>query len=385
MLKKTIIILLTLCNFIIYTTNILDANERISDDVNDIYYKTGLDDLISKYSDNDIAENINNIFNEDLMKEKSKFLSFSPLKMINFIMESIKQEIKQPLKIVMGILSIVLVAAVIQALKICFSSYNVEEIVNCVCVLGVFIYISQPLIDCVKSGINAIVNMSNFMISFIPIYSGIMSSSGMALTGGVYNTFLFFICQIVSEIISCKILPVMGIYMSFCLVGSIAPNLNIDQAAKAIKNIITWILGFMVTAFVGLITVQGVVACSADTVGTKAAKFLIGSAVPIIGSVISDAYTSVKGCFDFVRSGVGAISIVFIVISFLPILIKLTIWVLTTKFSSAIADFIGVKEVSEILKSSSYVISLLFAIIISYVLLIVTAMTIMLILGLGLH
>lgn len=387
MLKKLLIICLSI-NYIFFCNLYIFAEKTDEEAYNleDIYYETGLDDLITKYMDNQcLVEEFKNFSHQDMVGKKSKFFCFSPGKMFNIVCEHIKTEIKSPLKLIMGIIGIVLVSAFMEALKVCFSNNSVNEVVNCVCLLSIFIFIAYPLLECVKSAVEVIVNISSFMLGFIPVYAGIMSSCGMVVTSGVYNTFLFCICQVVSEVISQKLLPIVGIYIAFCLVSSIATNLNISEMAKTVKNIITWVLEFIVAAFVGLITIQSVVACSADTVGTKTAKFLIGSAVPIIGGVISDAYTSMKGCFDFVRSSAGAMAIVFVLITCLPILIKLAIWIIMVKFSGGIADFMGIKQVSAILKSSNYAVELLFAIIVSYILLIIITITILLILGLGLN
>ncbi|MBP0979269.1 MAG: hypothetical protein J6C55_01305 [Oscillospiraceae bacterium] len=356
--------------------------------INNIYYESGLEDIISRYSNKEMF-NFDN-FNINKNKKLNLFiLSMSPQKIINIVFKYIKTEIKKPIKILMNIIGIVLISALIESLKTCFKNDSLNEIFSCICILSIFISVGYQLIEVSKLGAQTIVNMSDFMLSFVPVYAGVMSSCGLSLTGGVYNTFLFFICQFFSQVLSSKLLPVIGIYMSFCLVGAISgsgsQSLNISQAAKEIKNIITGILVFIVTCFVGLITVQGVVASSADTITTKTAKFVIGSAVPIIGSVVSDAYTSVKGCFNFIRSGVGAIVIFFIIISFLPILIKLALYILITKISSGVAEFLEIKQVSEILKSSGYVISLLLAIIISYILLIIISTTVILILGLGIN
>ena len=384
MLKKGLIILYIFVTFIFMFSDIFAAEREDNNDFYDIYNETRIDDIISKYSDREMTENIKNIFNENIEIKNNNILSFSPVNIVKYIFNNIKDEIKKPMKLMIGVIGIVIVSAVVEALKVCFNNSSLNEVISSVCIISIFVSVGYSIIECVKYGVNIINNMSSFMKSFIPIYTGVMSSCGMSAVGSVYNTFLFFVCQIFSEVLSNKLLPVLGVYMAFCLVGPLSQNLNVSKAAKEIKNIITWVLSFVIAILVGFITVQGVVASSVDTVGTRAAKFMIGSTVPVIGNIISDAYTSVKGCFNFVRTGVGAIMIIFVAISLLPIIIKLTLWIFTTKISSGLADFVGASQVSEILKSSGYVISLLFAIIISYMLLIIISTTIVLILGMGL-
>lgn len=402
MLKKFFILFFIFFNFLNLSISVfakdLDNIDNLDNldnyySIYDIYSESNLDDIISRYSDKETSENIKNIFdfnfdsNIDNNIKKNSFWSMSPSKIINFVFENTKIELKKPVKLLINIMGIILIAALLESLKTCFNNNSLSEVVSYICIISIFVSVGSPLIKITKDGTQTIINMSDFMTSFLPVYTGIMSSCGMKLTGGIYNSFVFFVCQFFSQILSTKLLPIIGIYMSFCLVGGISSlsDFNISQAAKEIKNIITGVLVFIITCFVGLITVQGVVASSADTIGTKTAKFVIGSAVPVIGSVVSDAYTSVKGCFNFIRSGMGALAIVFIIISFLPILIKLASYILITKMSAGLAEFLSIKQISEILKSTGYVISLLLAIIVSYILLIIISLVIVLILGLGIN
>ena len=393
MLKKFFVFIYI--SFVICTllSNKVFATENFTtNNLENICDETGISDILSKYADNEILQKITNVFNDELLEqddefsrnEKLKHLLFSPSEFLSFVIESAKSEVKKPLKVILNIIGIILILAIIEALNICFNNCSVNEVFKCVCVLTVFLFICQPLIECVKYGVEEINRISNFMLSIIPIYTGLMSSCGFNVTGGVYNTFLFFICQVFSYILSNKILVIIMIYMAFCLVGSFSSSLNINESAKEIKNIITWTLSFFVTALVGLITVNSVVACSADTVGTKTAKFLISSSVPVIGGAISDAYTSVKGCFSFIKSGTGVFVIIFIALTFLPVLVRLMIWILATRLSAILANFFNITQVSNLLKSNSYVMELLLAIFVSYILIIVVSMTVILVLGLGL-
>ncbi len=396
MLKKFLknflkIVYVLIILFFAYTNEISaveDDNNSDLDNLEDFYYETGIDDIISKYLDIQTTEEIKGIFDVNRYTgkdvDKNMILSFSPLKMLRMVFGKVKNEAKNMIKNFFVIVAVVLISGILEFFKICFSNKSINEVFNCVCVLCIFMCLCSPIIECVRYSADVIVNMSDFMVSFMPVCVGVMSTCGLAMTAGVYNIFMLSVCQIFSQILSEKLLPVVGVYLAFCLVGAMSPEFNISKAAKEIKNVVTWVFVFLVTSFTGLITIQGVVSSGADTVGTKTAKFFIGSAIPVIGSAISDAYTSVKGCFNFIRSGVGVIIIIFIVVLFLPVLIKLAIWFLTTKLSASLADFLGTNQVSDILKSSGEAIGLLLAVVVSYILLVVISTTVILILGMNL-
>lgn len=112
-----------------------------------------------------------------------------------------------------------------------------------------------------------------------------LTAGGQPVTATTYNLFLFGTCQVLSRVMSAVIVPCLGVYLAFCLVGSAAPELHITSAASSLKSLVTWAMGLLLSIFVGLLSIQSVVASGADSVTAKTAKFLIGSFIPVVGEL----------------------------------------------------------------------------------------------------
>lgn len=149
------------------------------------------------------------------------------------------------------------------------------------------------------------------------------------------------------------------------------------------KKVVIWTLGFLLTIFVGLLTIRGIVAGSADTVATKTTKFLLGSFVPVVGGALSEALNSVQGCMGVIRSSVGSLGIIVCVLTFLPLLLTILLLMGTLHLSAGVAELMSVEKVGGILKSAASVLSLIFGIILMFALLLVVSVTILLLIGMG--
>ena len=135
--------------------------------------------------------------------------------------------------------------------------------------------------------------------------------------------------------------------------------------------------------FTALLTVQSLIAQAADTVSMKTAKFVVGSAVPVIGSTISDAINTVVSCAGLLKTAVGAYAIVVLILAFLPALLDCLLWMLATEISVAFAEMLGIAAVPSLLKSIGEALKLLVALVMTSALTMIVSVTVMLMLGSG--
>jgi len=326
----------------------------------------------------------------ELMEETGQYdlsvenlLNLSPRGFFGALWTMFLQQLKKPLVILSSVLGVIVLCSLLGGLQTTDGENTLSPVFSTVSVLCILTAISAPILDCIVDTAKAIQQASIFMLSFIPMFAAALTASGQPITGATYNVFLFATCQVVSQVVSRTLIPLMGVYLAFCIVSPMAPNLNISSAASTIKSLVSWALGLIVTIFVGLLSVQTMVAQSADSVSVRTTKFLIGSFVPVVGSALSEAYTAAQGCLRLLKTSLGAYGILVAVMTFLPILLQTVIWYLITNVAVIGSDILGVSKVSMILKSCGSVLAVLLAIILCYALLIIVSTTVVILTGMG--
>lgn len=296
---------------------------------------------------------------------------------------TVKSELTKPLAIFLTLAAIILLCALLNAFHSTMEENAVSKVFSTVAVLCVCGAVILPIADCITRAAGLIRDCSTFILGFIPVFTGIMTVSGKPISGAAYSTVLFGVIQVISQIASTTLVPLLSIFLAFCLVGSVGDMIKLDGVSSTVRTTVLWILGFMLTIFIGILSMQGLVANSADTVTMKTSKFLIGSFVPVVGGAVSEALNSIQGCLGLIRSTVGAFGIIVCLLTFLPIIINIVLLMLSLNFAAMLAGVFGVTRVQGLLKSASTALSLLLGIIIFFAMLLIVATTVMLVLGLG--
>lgn len=312
-----------------------------------------------------------------------KILSLSPKEFIPYFIDQVQAVIARPVKLLAIVVGIIVLCALMNALKQSMAKDKLKEVFQVVSILCICAAVITPVIDCISKTGKTIFDCSNFLISFVPVLSGVMTAGGQIVTATSYQVFLFWAAELVSVIVSRTLVPFLGIYLAIAITSSMNAEFRLDKIADSLKSFICWSLGGLLTVFVGILSIQGIVASSADTVSLKATKFLISSVVPVVGGALSDALGSVQSCVKLLKTSVGAYGIIIAVMTFLPLLIESISWLLVTKISQVVAEFLGAGGVTPVLKATSSVLSIILAIILCFMMLIIITTTIMMLLGTG--
>lgn len=312
-----------------------------------------------------------------------KILSLSPKEFIPYFIDQVQAVIARPVKLLAIVVGIIVLCALMNALKQSMAEDKLKEVFQVVSILCICAAVITPVIDCISKTGKTIFDCSNFLISFVPVLSGVMTAGGQIVTATSYQVFLFWAAELVSVIVSRTLVPFLGIYLAIAITSSMNTEFRLDKIADSLKSFICWSLGGLLTVFVGILSIQGIVASSADTVSLKATKFLISSVVPVVGGALSDALGSVQSCVKLLKTSVGAYGIIIAVMTFLPLLIESISWLLVTKISQVVAEFLGVGGVTPVLKATSSVLGIILAIILCFMMLIIITTTIMMLLGTG--
>lgn len=348
------------------TEQVTEFTEKISDDI-----KNAADDSVNEIlEENDISvENpggVNNI---------------SVGSVINKVVTMFTDSLKSPLIMLGKIIAITLLLVTVQNMapegSSVISTFNTIGVLSTVTVMYDSIYTS---IETVESSLN---RLSDFMISYVPIFSSVTAVGGSVSASGSYYAMTLIACEVIGMVGSKVIMPFLSIVMAISLVSSINPNLQFSGAAESIKKACQWILGGLATVFVGLLSIQGMTGSATDSLITRTAKFAASSFIPIIGGAVSEAYSTLYSSLGVIRTGVGTIGIIVIVIMVLPPIIS----IIASKFAISLAQIISglfsQKECCEFLKSVNAVLSIGLSVVICFSLIFIISTAVLMLMAMN--
>ncbi len=343
---------------VIFTVLLFSLN--ISAEETDIY-KQQLEQSGALQIENEIPEEVKDYLEENDM-DISDYNWVNNLKTENVfshILNFLRSGLKQPLIALGSILAIIIINAVL------FDSQNnsVSTVVTYAATLGIAGIIIAPIFSAINTAINAMKACATFMTAFIPVFAVVTAASGKTATSISMSTLLLGAANGVSLLSNFLVVPLIGGYLSLSLASSISPLMQNSGISQAVKKLSLWVMSFISTVFLGVLSIQTVVNSSADNLSMRTAKFIIGSSVPVAGGVLSEALGTLTASVSLLKSSVGIYGVVICCLIFLPIIIELLLW----RFTLWTLDFVSLQfslsKISSLLQSIDTVLSVLIGVI----------------------
>lgn len=349
------------------------------------------EDIINEqYDENNLKELEENLPNEtkkDLdelglnLKDTQSIQNFNIFKIFSYIFSKTLKIIKTPIIIFTNCLVIIILCALFNSFKTTNFSNNLDNVIGILISLCSFGIIISPIISCITNISKTINSFGNFMLCFIPVFAGIIAISKGVASSVAYNSALFIISQIISLITKDLLLPVTGSFLALSISGSFNESFNISGLTSAIKKVVIFTLSLLVTIFVGIFTIQSSLASNADTVGIKTAKFLSGSFIPIIGSSLGDAISSIFSGLNIIKTAVGGFGIIVCLITLLPPILTVGFFILFAAFAQEISNAFKINTIPNVLAAIKDCLTIFFAFLICYAVLIVSTTSIIINMG----
>ena len=306
----------------------------------------------------------------------SKLISMPVEQVWKILTDAFKEHLGAPLRVLLSLVGAVLLCSLVKGIGSSLGS-GVHQVFSIIMTVFVISLLIRPVIECILSLHTVFADFSLFLTVYIPVFAGIMTTAGQPMTGALYNVLLFGACQGISSLLQAAFVPVISCYLSLAIVTEVVPQMGLAGIVSGFKKLITWALGLTMTLFVGLLSLQSAIAGGGDNVAVKTTKFMISSLIPGVGGSLSELFMATQGCVQLVKSTVGAAGIAIAVLTFLPVLLRVTLWQLVTAAGGIVGEMLGAGELSRLLKSVGSALSVMLAITLYYAMLFIVSTSLM--------
>ena len=230
------------------------------------------------------------------------------------------------------------------------------QMIGCVFIL---VCISAFVFDSVKAAVSAVKVGTGFMGVLTPVLTSVLIASGSPAQALSFRTVAFLVSQALSGIVSNIVVPVCGMVLAMGIADIFLPSSGLSSVAQTVKNTALWVFTSAATLMSGFISLKGIMARSADSIGARGIKLIIKTVVPVVGSSISDAYGSIAGSRSLLKTAVGTFGITALILIALPIVLSLGVWTAVLNLTSGFAAMLEEKSAEQFLKVLASVVTLL--------------------------
>lgn len=309
-----------------------------------------------------------------------EFSQFSFADLLHAGLDAVKDVAQKPIKLLVRALGAALIGSVALALS---PQKEWQKPLESLCVLGLFAVSVQPALELVTDISGAIHQWQTYLISFVPVLSGVMLSCGQITQAAVYSGMFLTMATFSAEVICSIALPVVQVYMALNTASGLCSINGLSEGCEVISKAVKWILSGVSLLFGAVLGLQSVLAQNTDNLAMRTGQFLISSSIPVVGSVASDAMSSVLSGLKVLKGSLGFAAIAVLAIDFLPILLQSMGYCIAYYLGGAAAKAFNLGRAGDVMRGMGQAVGLCVSFQVFFFMLVVLTTALMIVTGGG--
>ncbi len=281
---------------------------------------------------------------------------------LSYIGRLLSDNMASPFSVFLLLAAVIILSAIGESYTYSLRYTDTKEIMSAAAALYVATVTVQPMSKLLCDIVDVIGAVSKLMQGYAALGAGMLVFSGRAISSSGYYASVIGVSQLLTWLSSTILLPLLQLFLSLSISSGICSRLKLNGIIEAVGNGMKWMLSFLMTIFTAVIGLNGALTAAGDTVAGRAAKFTLSSFIPLVGSSVAEAYQTVRGSVDLLRSGVGVFVILSVFAAFAPLLIRALLWSLAIGAAKITQEAFSVSSTAPILNALLSVVKLLRAV-----------------------
>lgn len=267
------------------------------------------------------------------------------------------------LPILLSIIAIAVTISFVGGIKGGFASKSTDTLVNFAGITLVSVLILVEIygaIGDVRSLVNSIRTQTEVVF---PILFTLMTALGASGSIAIYQPAVAVFAFSITELVTTIALPALIVAIVFSVVGNLSGTVKLGSAAKFCISAAKWVLYTTFFLFLAFLSVQGITAAIYDNVSVRTAKFAMSKYIPVIGGYLSEGFNVILAGSVLIKNAVGLTAVMILLMTVLPVLIKIIAVSLSLKLAGAITEPFEGGKITSLLNSVSSSVNLLIAVV----------------------
>lgn len=268
---------------------------------------------------------------------------------VDTVMSILGLELGSALKLLATLLSVVVLSALLRTISSLMRSNMIKNVVGLcgtAAVMGAVIMLQYDSMNTVKNFLDRLNVLAN---SMVPIMGTLYAMGGNVAQAAVNNSAMMIFLTVCETLCNRTVMPVTVLCLGFALASAFSTQVDLKGISAFVKKSYTVIISFVMMLLMTVLAAQSTLASASDGIAARAAKFVAGNFIPVVGGSVGESLKTVAGSVKYIRSTVGIAGIVIIVLLILPTLISVITTRLAIMLSGTAARMLGCREEANML------------------------------------
>lgn len=212
-------------------------------------------------------------------------------------------------------------------------------------------------------GIETLYRLSDYSKALLPAMCTAAASAGAFTSASAkYAATALFLDVLIS--LSTKIImPLISIYLAAVVANAVLEKDKLANISKLLKWACTTALSLLVTGFVAYLGMTGLISGKADQMAARLTKTALGTALPVVGGILSDTAETLVAGAGLLRNAIGIFGLLAVTAVCLLPFLKLGVHYLVYKGTAAFAEALADKRLAELISDVGTAFGMLLALV----------------------
>ena len=227
-----------------------------------------------------------------------------------------------------------------------FVNRHTNEIVYFVCYTAVLLLVVSLVVGAVDSVRRLTDNLVALINAVSPPLVTLLAAVGGTSSSALLNPQLALFASLVANVVGKVVIPLFLVSVVFATVGNLSNNVKLDKLQSAVRYLIGCLLGVVFGLFTTYLSVAGIAGGMADTMSLRAARYVIGSYLPLVGGYVSQGFDLVTAGVMLIKNALGVFALLVVVSMVLTPLVQVLVLTVGLKLVAGLVEPIGDKRMA---------------------------------------
>lgn len=259
------------------------------------------------------------------------------------------------------IAAISLLCGVFSAIKSTNISKNGEHTAFLIGFSAVLVPVLSVLTVCFNGAREALNAIDTQVQLIFPVLLTLMSVGGATAAAAVYTPAVAFLSTSIIALSKNVLFPIVVTIAAFSVASNLSSDLKLNRFCGFFKSVYKWLTGLTAAVFGVFFSIQGISGAIYDNALKRAAKYAIGSGIPVVGGFLAGGFDLALYGSTLIKSAVGYLGVVLLAAVLLKPLVRLIAANVLLRFTAAVTQPLGDTRISDFLSESADTLNLCLA------------------------
>jgi len=231
-------------------------------------------------------------------------------KLRSYFAVTISESVESIWKPIVLVFMVIIICSVLEPLCITQSKTFPLLLFGCIEIIHLTLSDSRTFF---MEGIEALNSLYDFSTVLLPCLAGTSVIAGATISAGVKYTAAALFMNILLNASNTILIPLISVYLVFVVGNTVFQQKILSVMAKFIRWGSKTALTASTVIFIAYLNVAGLISSAGDIFAVRITKNALASALPIVGSILSDAASSLVAGAAIVRNSVGIFGMIAVV------------------------------------------------------------------------